>query len=103
MVSFDSARDTPESLSAFAQEHHIEGNNWIIARASAWLMFAPLAVALGIQYRELPDHSFNHSTIISLADRDGTIQDKTTDLSDVDGDFVAGHPVNQIKSVSATP
>ncbi len=101
MVSFDSARDTPESLSAFAQEHHIEGNNWIIARTSAADVRA-LAVALGIQYRELPDHSFNHSTLISLADRDGVIQDKTTDLSDVDGDFVAAIH-NQIKSVSATP
>lgn len=88
MVSFDSARDTPESLSTFAQEHHIEGNNWIIARASAADVRA-LAVALGIQYRELPDHSFNHSTLISLADHDGVIQGKTTDLSHDNGDFVA--------------
>ena len=88
MVSFDSVHDTPESLRAFAQEHHIAGDNWIIARASANDVRL-LAATLGIQYRELPDHSFNHSTIISLADREGVIRDKTSDLSDVKGDFVA--------------
>jgi cytochrome oxidase Cu insertion factor (SCO1/SenC/PrrC family) len=35
MVSFDAVRDTPEALSAFKAEHHIEEPNWIIARASA--------------------------------------------------------------------
>lgn len=61
-----------------------------------------LAVAVGIQYRELPDHSFNHSTLISLADRDGVIRDKTTDLTDVRGDFVAAIEC-QLKSVPAKP
>jgi protein SCO1/2 len=101
MVSFDSARDTPELLRAFANEHHIGGDSWVIARASANDVRA-LAVALGIQYRELSDHTFNHSTLISLADRDGVIRDKTTDLNDVNGDFVAAIR-NQLKSVPAKP
>jgi protein SCO1/2 len=87
MVSFDSARDTPQSLSAFAQEHHIEGENWILARAPANDVRS-LAAALGIQYRELPDHTFSHSTLISLADRDGVIRGKIGGLNDVKGDFV---------------
>jgi protein SCO1/2 len=87
MVSFDSARDTPESLTAFAHEHQIIGNNWTLARASA-SDIRSLAATLGIQYRELPDHTFNHSTLISLVDPDGVIRDKTSDLSDVSGDFV---------------
>lgn len=87
MVSFDSGRETPESLTAFALEHHIVGNNWILARASANNVRS-LAAALGIQYRELPDHTFNHSTLISLADRNGVIRDKTSDLSDERGDFL---------------
>jgi protein SCO1 len=47
-----------------------------------------LAAALGIQYREVPDHTFNHSTLISLADRNGVIRDRTPDLSDEKGDFL---------------
>jgi protein SCO1/2 len=87
MVSFDSIRDTPEALTAFEAEHHIAGGNWIVARASANDVRL-LAAALGIQYRELSDHTFNHSAIISLADRDGVVRAQTADLTDAKGTFV---------------
>ena len=87
MVSFDSIRDTPEALTAFEAEHHIAGGNWIVARASAKDVRL-LAAALSIQYRELSDHTFNHSAIISLADRDGVVQAQTADLTDAKGTFV---------------
>lgn len=88
MVSFDSVRDTPEALSAFKAAHHIEDSStWVLARASAGDVRA-LAAALGIRYRELPDHSFNHSALISLADRDGTIRARSSDLAALDKTFV---------------
>src|SRR5205085_698484 len=62
LVSFDSRRDTPETLTTFKDEHHIQDANWIIAGAAASDVRA-LAAALGIRYRELPDHTFNHSSI----------------------------------------
>jgi protein SCO1 len=88
LVSLDSSRDTPETLGTFAAEHHISGDNWIVARASANDVRL-LAAALGIQYRELADHTFNHSTIISIADRDGVVRAQTGDLADAKGEFVA--------------
>jgi len=88
MVSFDSRRDTPEALSAFKAEHRIQGANWIIARASANDVRA-LAAALGISYRELPDHTFNHSAIISVTDRDGTVRARTNEMTGPDAAFVA--------------
>jgi len=87
MISFDSARDTPEALTAFATEHHIAGDNWVVARASASDVRL-LAAALGIQYRELPDHTFSHSAIISVTDRDGVVRARTSDLADSKGSFV---------------
>ena len=87
MVSFDSARDTPEVLSAFRSEHHIQGANWLIARASSTDVRA-LAAVLGIQYRELEDHSFSHSAVISVADRAGTVRSRTTHLSGKDETFL---------------
>ncbi len=72
---------------AFAAEHHISEDNWIIARASANDVRL-LAAALGIQYRELADHSFNHSAVISLADREGVVRAKNGNLADERGDFV---------------
>jgi formylglycine-generating enzyme len=88
LVSFDSSRDSPATLRAFATEHHISADNWIIARASANDVHL-LAAALGIQYRELPNHTFNHSTIISVTDRDGVVRAQTSDLTDKNGEFVA--------------
>ena len=88
MVSFDSVRDTPDVLGAFKAEHHIEDSNWVLARASAADVRA-LAAALGIRYRELPDHSFNHSALISLADRDGTVRARSSELAAPDDTFVA--------------
>ena len=48
-----------------------------------------LAAALGIQYRELPDTSFNHSAVVSVADRGGTVRACTSDLNDSDETFIA--------------
>ncbi len=87
MVSFDAVRDTPDALAAFKAEHHIQQGNWIVAHASAGDVRA-LAAVLGIRYRELPDHTFNHSAVISFADREGIVRARTGDLTAVDNAFV---------------
>jgi protein SCO1/2 len=87
MVSFDSLRDTPEVLTDFKAEHHIQDPNWIIARASASDVRA-LAAALGIRYRELSDHTFNHSAIISVTDRGGTVRARTSEMTGPDAAFI---------------
>jgi protein SCO1/2 len=87
MVSFDAVRDTPDVLSAFKAEHHIQESNWIVAHASADDVRA-LAAALGIRYRELPDHTFNHSALISLADREGIVRARTGELAARDDAFM---------------
>ena len=73
MLSLDSDRDTPEALQTFKQNHHIDDPRWIVARASATDV-RTLAAVLGVRYRQLPDQSFNHSAVITLADRDGVIK-----------------------------
>ncbi len=87
MVSFDSVRDTPEVLSAFRSEHHIQGANWLVARASSGDVRA-LAAALGIQFRELEGHSYSHSAVISVTDRAGTVRSRTSHLAGTDEAFV---------------
>jgi protein SCO1 len=87
MVSFDSLRDTPAALTDFKAEHHIHDANWIIARAPAGDV-RTLAATLGIRYRELPDHTFNHSAIISVTDRDGTVRARTSAIGVPDDTFV---------------
>jgi protein SCO1/2 len=87
MVSFDSVRDTPQELKGFKSEHRIEDSNWFVSRASA-ADVRSLAAALGIRYRELPDHSFNHSAVISVADRGGTVRARTSELTGPDTPFI---------------
>jgi protein SCO1 len=87
MVSFDSVRDTPEELKGFKAEHHIQDSHWMIARASP-ADVRLLAGALGIRYRELADHTFNHSAVISVADRNGTVRARSSELNGPDTSFI---------------
>ena len=87
MVSFDAERDTPAELEAFKDAHSIRDSRWIVARAGAGDV-ALLAAALGIRYRELPDHSFNHSTVISLADKEGVVRARAIGLKSADAAFM---------------
>ena len=73
MVSLDTLHDTPATLAAFVQEHHVDLSRWVVARAPSDDVRA-LAAALGIRYRALPDGTFNHSTVVSLLDREGIIR-----------------------------
>jgi protein SCO1 len=102
MISFDSARDTPDVLAAFKSEHQITEDNWIVARASAPDVRL-LAAVLGIQYRELKDHTFNHSAVLSVADRNGIVRAQTSDLSDANGAFVAAVRRQLASPLSAPP
>ncbi len=87
MVSFDAEHDTPAELEAFKNEHSIRDSRWIVARAGAGDV-ALLAAALGIRYRELPDHSFSHSTVISLADKNGVVRARAIGLKSADAAFM---------------
>ncbi|MFM2288866.1 MAG: hypothetical protein RL684_2009 [Pseudomonadota bacterium] len=88
MVSFDSARDTPKALAAFALQHRIRIAGWRVARGSAHDV-RTLAAALGIQYRELPDHSFNHSAVITLLDAQGVPRARTQVIAGKDPAFLS--------------
>ena len=96
MVTFDAVHDTPRVLKSFAQLHHIDDQRWIVARAAPSDV-RMLAAALGIPYRELPDHSFNHSAVISLADQEGVVRARAVGLRAVDAQFLEA-----LRSIAAT-
>lgn len=76
MVSLDPARDTPPKLAELARRHNADLSRWTFARAAADDV-RRLAAVLGIQYRQLPDGEFNHSSVISLLDPEGRIVART--------------------------
>lgn len=88
MVSLDPGRDTPAKLTEVAQRHRADLARWTFARAGADDV-RRLAAALNIQYRQLPDGEFSHSTIITLLDPQGRIQQQTSSLLRLDAGFAA--------------
>ena len=82
MVSFDPARDSVEVLKKTAQQRGCDAQ-WTLARGDESTS-RKVAAALNIQYRRLSDGEFNHSTIISLLDREGRIAARTGKLGTVD-------------------
>ena len=86
MVSLDPERDTPEKLKALAARHNVDLSRWTFAQAPA-ADVRRLAAVLNIQYRQLPDGEFNHSTVITLLQPDGRIQAQTSSLMRPDAEF----------------
>ncbi|MEO8018835.1 MAG: SCO family protein [Pseudomonadota bacterium] len=87
MVSFDPARDTPKTLRQFASDNHIESRQWRVARADP-AKVRDIAAALNIRYRELPNGVFSHSAEIVLLDANGVIRARTSNLTELDADFM---------------
>lgn len=87
MVSLDPERDTVGVLKATADQRRLEAPHWTLARCDAKSV-RRLAAVLGIQYRQLPDGDFNHSSTLLLLDREGRIAARTNQIAGADPAFV---------------
>lgn len=87
-VSFDPARDDVPTLRRYAAVRKLDLQHWTLARAEPQDV-RRLAALLGLQYRQLPDMEFNHSSELILLDRDGRILARSTIIGRIDPDFVA--------------
>ena len=87
LVSLDAGRDTPEALRKLADERHIDTSRWTLAHADAAAV-RRIAAALSIQYRQLPNGEFSHSTIISALDADGKIVVQSAELGHADPELL---------------
>ena len=87
MVSIDPEKDTPQLLSDVADRHHVDDARWKLTRASP-ADVRKIAAVLGIRYRKLPNGEFNHSTVLTLLDREGVIRARTSRIPGVDEAFL---------------
>ncbi|MEO6925235.1 MAG: SCO family protein [Rhodanobacter sp.] len=86
-VSFDPAKDDVATLHAYAQKRRLDPRVWTLARAEP-AQVRQLSGVLGLQYRQLPDGEFNHSSELILLDADGRIAARTTMIGKLDPAFV---------------
>ena len=86
--SFDSVRDTPERLRAFATMHKLDLKQWWLFQGSPTSV-RELAAVLGISYKKDPQGNLDHSNIISLIDSNGVIKFQKAGLKQDSKDFLA--------------
>jgi protein SCO1/2 len=87
MVSFDPARDTVAVLKKTAQARNCDAQ-WVLARGDETTA-RKVAGVLGTQYRRLSNGEFNHSTTITLLDRQGRIAGSSGKLGSADPALLA--------------
>jgi len=87
LVSIDPDHDTPAALSVVAKNHRVDLSRWTLARANA-ADVRKLAAVLNVQYRKLPNGEYNHSSVISLLDRNGRSVATTSRLGNPDAEFL---------------
>lgn len=92
-VSFDPANDNVATLRSYAEKRKLDPRIWTLARAAP-AQVRQLSGMLGLQYRQLPDGEFNHSSELILLDVDGRIAARTTMIGKLDPAFVKA--VNQV-------
>lgn len=80
LVSFDPERDTPQKLKILSRERHADEARWLFAQTSAENV-RQLAAVLGLKYKRLDDGGFNHSSVITVLDRQGAIRARSDGLS----------------------
>lgn len=86
-VSFDPARDDVAMLKSYAEKRKLDPRIWTLARTEP-AQVRQLAGVLGLQYRQLPDGEFNHSSELILLDADGRIAARTARIGKLDPQFV---------------
>jgi protein SCO1/2 len=87
LVSMDAKRDDPAALTALAGQRKIDTQKWTLARTDASNV-RKLAAVLGIQYRELDDGEFSHTSVLILLDAEGRIVARTETMGKTDPEFV---------------
>jgi protein SCO1/2 len=88
LVSLDPDRDTPAALKQVADKRRLDTARWRLARTDK-AHVRRLAAVLGIQYKQLEDGEFSHSSALVLLDADGRIVARTEKLGAADPEFVA--------------
>jgi protein SCO1 len=79
LVTLDPERDTPERLRALAALHRVDDDRWHFLAGSEEAV-RDVAAVLGIKYRRLATGAINHSSVLTLLERDGVIVARVEDV-----------------------
>jgi|SRR5579871_285389 len=72
LFTFDSARDTPDKLKAYAKARGLDAKHWTLFQSDDRAT-RELAAVLDVTYHKKDDGNFDHSVVITLLDGDGVV------------------------------
>lgn len=88
LFTLDPERDTSEALKTLARERNLDETRWRLQRTDG-VAVRKLAGVLGIQYRQIENRDFNHSSALILLDTDGRVLARSSQMGDPDPEFIA--------------
>lgn len=88
LISIDPEHDTVAKLQTLATDRKLDTKRWTLVRTDA-ANVRKIAAVLGIQYRKLPDGSYNHSSIVTLLTPEGEIALQSSVLGRADPELLA--------------
>jgi len=88
MISIDPERDSVAALRALADQRRIDTSRWSLVRADS-AEVRTIAALLNVQYRQLPNGEFNHSSVITLLSPQGEIEASSSHLGTADPTLVS--------------
>lgn len=88
MVSIDPQRDTVQNLQLLARNRRLDTTRWTLARTDA-ASVRKIAALLNVQYRQLPEGDYNHSSVISLLTPQGEIALQSSVLGAADDQLLS--------------
>jgi len=88
LFTLDPERDTPEALKRVQSERKLDPMRWQLERTGL-ADVRKLAAVLGIQYRQLENREFNHSSALILLDAEGRVLARSSRIGEPDPEFVA--------------
>ena len=94
LASFDSDRDRPEVLKAFAAARDLDPSRWRLYHGDPAAV-RELAMLLGIRYKRDARGDFDHSNVITILDREGVIRHQQIGLA-----RSPGEPASQLERLA---
>jgi protein SCO1 len=88
LISIDPEHDTSEKLQSLAMARRIDLSRWTLVHTDEATV-RKIAAVLNVQYRRLPDGSYNHASVVSLLTSRGEIAMQSSVLGKADEGLAA--------------
>jgi protein SCO1/2 len=81
LISFDTKKETPASMTTFLKEKELAPGRWRMVAGKTSGAVRKIAAMLEVSYKENANGEFSHSNVITLLDKDGRVLESVKGLA----------------------